>query len=83
MTVTGDIIFSGGLNIAGSVKGSVIAEGTDALVDINESGRIDGDVRAPTVFVTVVMPIGAGRPASHKRSRRPRTIRVAELLSAP
>ncbi len=51
MTVTGDIVFSGGLNIAGSVKGSVIAEGSEALVDINESGRIDGDIRAPHVHL--------------------------------
>jgi cytoskeletal protein CcmA (bactofilin family) len=51
MTVTGDIVFSGGLNIAGSVKGSIYAEGTDALVDLNESGRIDGDIRAPHVHL--------------------------------
>jgi cytoskeletal protein CcmA (bactofilin family) len=51
MTVTGDIVFSGGLNIAGSVKGSVIAEGPEALVDVNESGRIDGDIRAPHVHL--------------------------------
>lgn len=51
MTVTGDIVFSGGLNIAGSVKGSVLAEGSEAIVDLNETGRIDGDVRAPHVHL--------------------------------
>lgn len=51
MTVTGDIVFSGGLNIAGSVKGSVLAEGSEAIVDLNETGRIDGDIRAPHVHL--------------------------------
>lgn len=49
MSILGDVTFSGGLNIAGSVKGSVVAEGTDAVVNLNESGRIEGDVRAPHV----------------------------------
>ena len=52
MTITGDIVFSGGLNVAGSVKGSVLAEGADAVVDLNESGRIDGDIRAPHVILS-------------------------------
>jgi cytoskeletal protein CcmA (bactofilin family) len=51
MSVTGDITFSGGLNIAGSVTGAVIGEGTDALIDLNETGRIEGDVRAPHVHL--------------------------------
>jgi cytoskeletal protein CcmA (bactofilin family) len=51
MSVSGDIVFSGGLNIAGSVKGSILAEGSEALVDINESGRVEGDIRAPNVVV--------------------------------
>jgi cytoskeletal protein CcmA (bactofilin family) len=51
MSITGDIVFSGGLNIAGAVKGSIIAEGADALVDVNESGRVEGDVRAPNVII--------------------------------
>ena len=51
MSVTGDIVFSGGLNIAGSIKGTIHAEGNAALVHLNESGRIEGDVRAPNVTV--------------------------------
>ncbi len=51
MSVVGDLTFSGGLNIAGSVKGTVVGEGTDALIDLNETGRIDGDLRAPHVIL--------------------------------
>jgi len=51
MSVVGDITFSGGLNIAGSVKGTVAAEGSDGLIVLNESGRIEGDLRAPNVKI--------------------------------
>jgi cytoskeletal protein CcmA (bactofilin family) len=51
MSIVGDVVFSGGLNVAGSLKGTVNAEGNDALVHLNESGRIEGDVRAPNVTV--------------------------------
>ena len=30
----------------------VIAEGADALVDVNESGRVEGDIRAPNVVIS-------------------------------
>jgi cytoskeletal protein CcmA (bactofilin family) len=51
MSVVGDITFSGGLNIAGSIKGTVAAEGNDGLIVLNESGRIEGDLRAPNVRI--------------------------------
>lgn len=48
-TVEGDVHFSGGLHVDGTIKGRVVAEeGSDAVVRLSEvGGEIVGDVVAP------------------------------------
>ncbi len=51
-TVVGDIHFGGSLDIEGVVQGNVIAEeGKDVLVRIVDKGRVEGEIRAPSVIV--------------------------------
>jgi len=48
--ITGDVHFSGGLHIDGVIKGSVIAEeGSSSVLRLSEFGRIEGEVRVPTI----------------------------------
>lgn len=55
-TVVGDIHFSGSLDVEGTVKGNIIADsGKDALVRIVEKGRVQGEIRAPSVIVNGVV----------------------------
>lgn len=50
--ITGDIKFTGGLHIEGTIKGSVIAENDGkSLVQLSESGVIEGEVRAPFIVL--------------------------------
>lgn len=50
--VVGDIIFSGNLDIEGTVEGNVIADNEEgAFLRIVENGCIKGDIRAPAVVV--------------------------------
>lgn len=50
--IHGDVIFSGGLHVDGSVKGSVIAEkGEDSLLTLSERGTIEGEVKVPNIVV--------------------------------
>ncbi|GMQ88058.1 MAG: polymer-forming cytoskeletal protein [Gammaproteobacteria bacterium] len=48
----GDIRFSGGLHVDGTVKGNLIAEpGTETVLTVSEQGRIEGDVRVPNLVL--------------------------------
>lgn len=50
--VTGDVVFSGGLHVDGTVKGNVVAEeGATALLILSESGRIEGEVTVPNMIL--------------------------------
>jgi len=50
--VTGDIAFSGGLHIDGTVKGNVSAEeGSASVLTLSEHGTIEGEVRVPNIIV--------------------------------
>ncbi|MEJ2142931.1 MAG: polymer-forming cytoskeletal protein [Gammaproteobacteria bacterium] len=50
--IKGDVIFSGGLHVDGTVKGSVIAkDGENSLLTLSERGTIEGEVRVPNVVV--------------------------------
>ncbi len=51
--IRGDIHFSGGLYIEGTVEGAVIAEEPldTAVLTLSENGRIEGEVRAPVVIL--------------------------------
>ncbi len=50
--ISGNIMFSGGLHVDGSIKGSVRAEpdSTSALT-LSEKGVIDGDIHVPNVII--------------------------------
>lgn len=51
-TIVGDISFTGGLHIDGTVKGNLSAdEGSGAVVRISDKGRVEGEVVAPNVIV--------------------------------
>lgn len=50
--IEGDVHFSGGLHVDGSIKGNIIAaEGSASVLTVSEHGRIEGDVRVPTVIL--------------------------------
>ena len=50
--IHGDVIFSGGLHVDGTIKGSVIAEkGEDSVLTLSERGVIEGEVKVPNVVV--------------------------------
>jgi cytoskeletal protein CcmA (bactofilin family) len=50
--IVGDIRFSGTVDIEGLVQGNIVAQpGKDALVRVVEKGRVEGEIRAPTVVI--------------------------------
>ncbi|MCB1675469.1 MAG: polymer-forming cytoskeletal protein [Halioglobus sp.] len=50
--VVGDIHFSGNLDVEGLVQGSIIAQpDKDAMVRVVDKGRVEGEIRAPSVIV--------------------------------
>jgi cytoskeletal protein CcmA (bactofilin family) len=50
--IVGDIKFSGNVDIEGIVRGSIIAQpGKDAVVRIVDKGRVEGEIRAPSVII--------------------------------
>ena len=54
--VTGDVKFTGGLHIEGTIIGSVIAENDGkSLVQLSESGTIEGEIRPPFVVLNGVV----------------------------
>ncbi|MFN2360858.1 MAG: polymer-forming cytoskeletal protein [Marinobacter sp.] len=51
-TVEGDVHFSGGLHVDGTIRGRVVAEeGGDAVLRVSEVGSVEGDIVAPHVIV--------------------------------
>jgi cytoskeletal protein CcmA (bactofilin family) len=50
--IEGDIHFTGGLHVDGHIKGAVMAEaGSASVLTVSENGRIEGDIRVPTVIL--------------------------------
>ena len=50
--IVGDIQFSGTLDVEGLVQGNIVAQpGKDSLVRVVEKGRIEGEIRAPSVII--------------------------------
>lgn len=49
--ISGDVTFSGGLHVDGSVRGNLNANSPDATITLTEHGRIEGDIRAPFVVI--------------------------------
>ena len=51
-TVTGDIVFAGGLRIDGTVEGNVHASGTEAsTLVISEKARVQGEIRVSHLVI--------------------------------
>lgn len=54
--VSGDIRFSGGLHIDGTIKGNVIAEpDSRSMLSLSEQGTIEGEVSVPFVVLNGVV----------------------------
>ena len=54
--VLGDIRFSGGLHIDGTIKGNVIAESdSHSMLSLSEQGTIEGEVSVPFVVLNGVV----------------------------
>ena len=52
----GDIRFTGGLHIDGTVKGNVLADGdSKSVLTLSEHGTIEGEVRVPNVVLNGVV----------------------------
>ncbi len=50
--LSGDVRFSGGLLIQGSVKGNVIADDDSrSVLNVTETGTIEGEVRVPNIVL--------------------------------
>lgn len=50
--VTGDIQFSGNLDIEGRVVGSITAEaGKEAMLRVVEGGKVEGEIRVPSAVI--------------------------------
>ena len=50
--MVGDVHFSGGLHIDGTVKGNVIAEGDESLVTTSEKACIEGNVHVHNIVLS-------------------------------
>jgi cytoskeletal protein CcmA (bactofilin family) len=49
--LSGDISFSGTLEILGTVKGNIVSEQTDARVRVLNGGSVEGDIKAAIIVV--------------------------------
>lgn len=54
--VTGDVKFTGGLHVDGTIKGNVYAENDGrSMLSLSEQGTIEGEVKVPFVVVNGVV----------------------------
>ncbi len=50
--IKGDIHFSGGLHVEGTIKGNIIArDDSDAMLTLSEPGKIEGEIWVPNVVI--------------------------------
>ncbi|MCG5500853.1 bactofilin family protein [Ectothiorhodospira lacustris] len=51
--ITGDVKFSGGLHLEGTVRGNLLAddEGQESILVLNQGALVEGDVRVPRVII--------------------------------
>ena len=50
--INGDLVFSGGLHVDGTINGNVVAEeGSTAILILSEFGRIEGEVKVPNMVL--------------------------------
>jgi len=61
----GDVVFSGGLHVDGTIKGNVVADQDGgSVLSVSEQGRIEGEVRVPNVVLNGTV-VGDVYAASH------------------
>jgi len=63
-TVTGDLVFSGGLRVDGTIRGNVQDQGGEqGTIIVGENGRIEGAVSAAKIVLigTIVGPVNASQ----------------------
>lgn len=54
--VLGDVRFSGGLHVDGTIKGNVMAEQDgNSMLSLSDHGRVEGEVRVPYVVLNGVV----------------------------
>lgn len=54
--LTGDLRFAGDLVVLGTVYGNIIAEeGSSSVLNLSETGRVEGEIRVPNVVVNGVV----------------------------
>lgn len=54
--IVGDLHFSGNLDVEGLVQGNIIAHpDKDAMVRVVNKGRVEGEIRAPSVIINGVV----------------------------
>jgi len=53
--VLGDLKFSGGLHVDGTIKGNVQAEEDAAFLNLSDKGTIEGEVHVPIVHINGVV----------------------------
>lgn len=54
--ITGDVKFTGGLHVDGTIKGNVYAENDGrSMLSLSEQGTIEGEVKVPFVVVNGVV----------------------------
>ncbi len=53
--IQGDVKFSDGMYIEGTIKGNVVAEDDSSLLILNENGTIEGEVKVPFVKLNGVV----------------------------
>lgn len=61
--ITGDVVFSGGLRVDGTIRGNVSEQnGESGTIIIGENGQIEGAVSANKIVLigTVIGPVNAG-----------------------
>ena len=51
VTIMGDIRFSGGVQIDGTVNGSLIAEDQGSTLRVTRAGRVCGDIKGPNIVI--------------------------------
>lgn len=71
-TIDGDLQFAGGLHIEGTVKGNLSADDEDATLILSENGRIQGEVRVPSMVLNGTIDgdvFASGKVELFERSR--------------
>jgi cytoskeletal protein CcmA (bactofilin family) len=53
--VQGDIKFNGGIHIDGAVRGNVVTDDSQSVLQVSEMGSIQGEVRVPYILLNGVV----------------------------